>query len=181
MSRLGKKSIQLPAGVEVKIAGSAVTVKGKLGTLEQLCPPGISVQQEQNRLLVTRSGDDKRSRALHGLTRSLIQNHVTGVSEGYRIDLEIVGVSYQAAMGPKGLKLKVGFANEIVVPIPSGVKVEVPNPTYVTVTGTDKQKVGQFAAQVRATRKPEPYKGKGVRYRGEQITRKSGKSFVGSE
>ncbi len=181
MSRLGKQAIAIPPGVEVKIDAVSISVKGKLGTMVERFPPGISARVEGKMIHVGRSGDDKRAKALHGLTRALVQNHVTGVSEGYRIDLEIVGVSYQATASPKALKLKVGYANEVEVPIPAGVKVEVPNPTYVTVFGADKQKVGQFAAQVRSWRKPEPYKGKGIRYRGEHIVRKSGKSFVGSE
>lgn len=181
MSRVGKRPIEVPAGVEVSIAGSRVTVKGKLGTLEQEVPPGIVVAKEEGRIVVTRQGDDKRSRSLHGLTRALLRNHVRGVAEGYRKELEIHGVSYQASVTPKQVTLKVGFANELRFPVPDGVKVEAPNPTLLVLTGPDKQKVGQFAAVLRQARPPEPYKGKGLRYRGEHIQRKQGKSFVGSE
>jgi large subunit ribosomal protein L6 len=181
VSRIGKQPIALPAGVQARVEGSKVTIQGPKGTLVQELPSGIAAASESGRLVVTRRGDDKRSRALHGLARSLLRNHVRGVTQGYRIELEIHGVSYQAALAPKELKLKVGFANDIRLPIPEGVKVEVPNPTFVVVEGADRQKVGQFAANLRAARPPEPYKGKGVRYRGEYIQRKQGKSFVGSE
>jgi len=181
MSRIGSMPIPLPAGVEVTLGGGAATVKGKLGSLVQPLPAEIEVAQEESRLLVRRRGNDKRSRALHGLIRALLSNHVRGVSEGYRKELEIHGVSYQASASGNTLSLKVGFANEIALVVPEGVKVELPNPTLVVVTGVDKQKVGQFAAEIRAARPPEPYKGKGIRYRGEHIHRKQGKSFVGSE
>ena len=181
MSRIGTKPIHVPTGVDVKIDGNKLTVKGPKGTLEHTLPVGITIKQEENRLQVTRSSDDKRGRVLHGLTRSLAYNMVVGVSEGYQINLEIVGVSYQAALNGNKLTLKLGFANEIVLTVPAGVDVEVPNPTAIRVTGPDKQKVGQFAAEVRSARPPEPYKGKGVRYRGEKVQRKQGKSFVGSE
>jgi large subunit ribosomal protein L6 len=181
MSRIGKKPIELPSGVDVTIAGDKVTIKGKKGTLEQRLPPGISAMREENRLVVTRSGDDKRARSFHGLARSLLNNHVKGVSEGYQKDLEVHGVSYQAVVSGQTLTLKLGFANDVKVKIPAGVQVECPNPTLIIVRGADRQKVGQFAAEVRASRKPEPYKGKGVRYRGEHIQRKQGKSFVGGE
>ena len=181
MSRVGKQPIDLPAGVEVTVAGSKVTLKGKLGTLVQELPTGIAVEKKENRLLVTRGGDDKKSRSLHGLTRALLRNHVRGITEGYRKELEIHGVSYQASLTPKQVTLKVGFANELTFAIPEGVKVEAPNPTLLILTGPDKQQVGQFAAVLRQARPPEPYKGKGLRYRGEHIQRKQGKSFVGSE
>ncbi|MDH3590712.1 MAG: 50S ribosomal protein L6 [Planctomycetota bacterium] len=181
MSRIGKQPIPIPSGVDVQVAGEIVTVKGKLGTLTQQVPAGISVATEANQIKVTRINDEKRTRALHGLVRSLLSNNVKGVVDGYKKELEIHGVSYQASATPKEILLKVGFANTIKIAIPEGVKVELPNPTRVVVTGADKQKVGQFAAEVRATRKPEPYKGKGIRYRGEQIQRKQGKSFVGSD
>jgi large subunit ribosomal protein L6 len=131
--------------------------------------------------VVSRENDLKQTRACHGLMRSLLNNHVLGVSEGYKKELEIHGVSYQASASPKAVTLKVGFANEITIAIPQGVTVELPNPTRIVVTGPDKQKVGQFAAVVRSARPPEPYKGKGIRYRDERIQRKQGKSFVGSE
>jgi len=181
MSRVGKQAIDIPGGVEVSIAGRTVTIKGKNGTLTQDIPSGIDVNQEDNRIVVTRKSNVKHVRACHGLVRALLQNHVIGVVDGYRKQLEIVGVSYQASATAEQITLKVGYANDIVVKIPDGVKVELPNPTSIIVTGPDKQKVGQFAAEVRASRKPEPYKGKGVRYRGEHIQRKQGKSFVGSD
>jgi len=181
MSRIGTQPIDLPSGVEVAIAGAKVTVKGKLGTLEQELPPGISVAQEESRLVVSRADNDKKSRAFHGLARALLKNHVVGVSEGYRKELEIHGVSYQASVTPEQVTLKVGFANEIRLHVPDGVTVEAPNPTLLVIKGPDKQKVGQFAAVLRQARPPEPYKGKGLRYRGERIQRKQGKSFVGSE
>ena len=181
MSRIGAKPIAVPSGVEVAIAPNKVTVKGKQGTLEQDLPSGITVAQEENVLVVSRARDSKRQRAFHGLIRALLANHVQGVTEGYKKELQIHGVSYQAAVTPQALTLKVGYANSITLKIPQGVKVECPNPTAVVVTGIDKQKVGQFAAEVRASRPPEPYKGKGIRYRNEHIVRKQGKSFVGSE
>jgi len=181
MSRIGKQPVSIPSGVEVSISGKTVTIKGKLGTLVQELPAGIAVAQEEQALIVTRERDDKQHRALHGLMRALLQNHVVGVVEGYKKELEIHGVSYQASATPTEITLKVGFANSIKLAIPEGVKLEVPNPTYLIITGPDKQKVGQFAAEIRAQRKPEPYKGKGIRYRGEHIQRKAGKSFVGSD
>ena len=181
MSRIGKQPIEVPAGVEVSIAGSTVTVTGKQGTITQDLVEGISATVGVKQVVVERRRNDKRSRALHGLMRALLANHVKGVSEGYRIELEIHGVSYQASATPTELTLKVGFANAIKLAIPEAVKLEVPNPTHLVVTGADKQKVGEFAAKIRQQRKPEPYKGKGIRYRGEQIQRKAGKSFVGSD
>jgi len=181
MSRIGKQPIPVPAGVEVTVAPGRVTLKGKGGTLVQDLPPGIAVEKQENRLLVTRTTDDKKSRSLHGLARALLTNHVLGVTEGYRKELEIHGVSYQANLAPKQVTLKVGYANELTFNVPEGVKVEAPNPTLLIITGADKQKVGQFAAVLRQARPPEPYKGKGLRYRGEHIQRKQGKSFVGSE
>ncbi len=181
MSRIGKLPIDLPSGVDVSIAGAQVTVKGKLGTLVQDLPPGIEASKEENRLVVTRTAADKRTRSFHGLTRALLANHVKGVHEGYKKELEIHGVSYQASVAGDRITLKLGYANEIKIKIPAGVDVTCPNPTHIIVAGPDKQKVGQFAAEVRAARKPEPYKGKGIRHRGEQIQRKQGKSFVGTD
>jgi len=181
MSRIGKKPIDLPAGVDVTVAGSKVTLKGKHGTLEQDLPPGIAAAAEGKQLVVTREGDDKRSRAFHGLARTLLENPVIGVSQGYVKELEVHGVSYQAAVNGQKVTLKVGYSNEVRLEAPAGVKVECPNPTLIVVRGADKQKVGQFAAEIRSARPPEPYKGKGIRYRGEHVQRKQGKSFVGSE
>ena len=181
MSRIGVLPIEVPTGVDVSIAGGKVTIKGKLGTLEHTLLRGIEAVQEENRLVVKRKSNDKRTRGFHGLTRALLFNNVKGVSEGYKKELEIHGVSYQANVSGNTVTLKLGFANEIKLTIPPGVTVEIPNPTRINVSGADKQKVGQFAAELRAARKPEPYKGKGVRYRGERVQRKQGKSFVGTE
>jgi large subunit ribosomal protein L6 len=181
MSRVGKQPIDLPAGVEVAVSGRKVTVKGKLGTLEQELPRGIEAKQEGTRLVVTRTGDDAGSRALHGLARALLRNHVRGVSQGYVKELEIQGVSYQASVSGQKISLKVGYANDVRLEAPAGVKVECPNPTLIVIRGADRQKVGQLAAEIRAMRPPEPYKGKGIRYKGEYVQRKQGKSFVGTE
>ncbi len=181
MSRVGKQPIEVPAGVEIAVAGRKVTVKGKLGTLEQELPAGIEAKQDGAKLVVTRQKDDPQSRALHGLARALLRNHVRGVSQGYVKELEVHGVSYQAAVNGQRVTLKLGYANEIRFEAPQGVKVECPNPTLIVVRGADRQKVGQFAAEMRAARPPEPYKGKGIRFKGEHVERKQGKSFVGTE
>jgi large subunit ribosomal protein L6 len=181
MSRVGKQPIEIPTGVEVAVAGRKVTVKGKLGTLEQELPSGIEAKQDGGKLVVTRQKDDQQSRALHGLARALLRNHVRGVSQGYLKELEVHGVSYQAAVNGQRISLKLGYANEVRFEAPAGVKVECPNPTLIVIRGADRQKVGQFAAEIRAVRPPEPYKGKGVRYKGEHVERKQGKSFVGTE
>jgi len=182
VSRIGLKPIPLPAGVEAVVAGAKVTIQGKLGKLEYPLPAGISARvDEKRRLCLQRTAESKQVRSLHGLSRAILANHVRGVETGYEKQLEIIGVSYQCIASPKALTLKLGFANEIVLPIPEGVKVQVPNPTSISLRGADRQVVGQFAAQIRAARKPEPYKGKGVRYRGEVVPRKQGKSFVASE
>ncbi|MHB8245204.1 MAG: 50S ribosomal protein L6 [Acidimicrobiales bacterium] len=177
MSRVGKAPIPVPSGVEVRIAGSRVTVTGPKGTLERDLPGDITVRQDDSTLLVERPDDERQNRALHGLTRSLVANMVTGVTAGYSKDLEIVGVGYRAA--PKGsnqLELALGFSHPVVVNAPDGVSFEVPAPTRITVRGIDKEKVGQVAADIRKIRKPEPYKGKGVRYAGEVVQRKAGKA-----
>jgi len=181
MSRIGKQAVETPSGVEVKVASGKVTVKGKLGTLEHALPSGIEVSHAGGKISVTRTREDQQGRALHGLTRSILAGMVKGVTQGYEQQLEIVGVSYQASATPKVLALKLGYANEIKLPIPAGITVVVPNPTSLTVKGPNKQLVGQFAAQIRSQRPPEPYKGKGIRYRGEYVPRKQGKSFVGGE
>ena len=181
MSRIGRQPIPIPSGVDVAISGDTVTFKGKAGSLEQTLPPGIAVTNEDGKLVVTRKNEEKKTRAFHGLARALLANHVKGVVDVYKKELEIHGVSYQAAVNGQTVTMKVGFANSIVLTAPAGVKIEAPNPTLLVVTGPDKQKVGQFAAELRSARKPEPYKGKGVRYRGERIQRKQGKSFVGSD
>ena len=181
MSRVGKQPIEVPAGVEVAVSGRKVTVKGKLGSLEQELPQGIDAKVEGGNVLVTRNGDSARSKALHGLARALLRNHVRGVSQGYVKELEIQGVSYQASVAGQKVTLKVGYANDVKLEAPAGVKVECPNPTLIVIRGADRQKVGQLAAEIRGMRPPEPYKGKVIRYKGEHVQRKQGKSFVGTE
>ena len=177
MSRIGKQPITIPGGVDVSLDGQHVTVKGPKGTLEHDVPETITVSLDGDTLLVTRPDDERQNRALHGLTRSLVANMVTGVSDGFSRDLEIVGVGYRAtAAGPTRLELQVGYSHPVAVDAPAGVEFEVPAPTRITVKGYDKQLVGQVAADIRKIRKPEPYKGKGVRYAGERIVRKAGKS-----
>jgi large subunit ribosomal protein L6 len=177
MSRVGKQPIRIPSGVEVTLEGRSVLVKGPKGTLEHRTPETISVTRDGDELLVTRPDDERANRALHGLTRSLVQNMVVGVSEGYVRELEIVGVGYRAqAQGPSKLELQVGYSHPVPVEAPEGVTFEVPVPTRIIVRGFDKQLVGQVAADIRKVRKPEPYKGKGIRYADERVLRKAGKS-----
>jgi large subunit ribosomal protein L6 len=178
MSRIGKKPVSVPDGVKVELNGSTICVEGPKGKLEYVHRPEIQVQVEDDGKTVTvcRSSDDRPARAFHGLTRSLINNMVNGVKDGYEKRLEIVGVGYLASVQNNVLQLRVGFANEIHKPIPQGLDVTCPDQTHVVVQGCDKQKVGQFAAEVRAVRKPEPYKGKGIRYQGEHVKIKPGKS-----
>jgi large subunit ribosomal protein L6 len=177
MSRIGSTPITVPSGVEINVAGSDVTVKGPKGTLSHVVPESISVAVDDGTVNVSRANDERSSRALHGLTRSLVNNMVLGVSEGFRKDLEIVGVGYRAnARGPGKLELALGFSHSVTVEAPEGVSFEVPEPTKIGVVGIDKQVVGQVAAEIRAYRKPEPYKGKGVRYVGERVMRKAGKA-----
>ncbi len=178
MSRIGKKPIEIPSGVKVSVAEREITVEGKLGKLVWSHRPEVvvKVDDEAKAVVVTREKDDRQDRAYHGLTRSLIQNMVAGVTSGYEKRLEIHGVGYLGAVQGDVLQLRVGFANEIHKKIPAGVEVTCPDQTHVVIKGIDKQKVGQFAAEVRAVRKPEPYKGKGVRYEGEQVRRKAGKT-----
>ena len=177
MSRVGKMPIPVPTGVEVTINGSHVTVKGPKGTLEHDAPETITIAREGDELMVTRPDDERENRALHGLTRSLVANMVTGVSEGFVRELEIVGVGYRAAAsGPQRLEIQVGYSHPVHVDAPAGIEFEVPAPTRITVRGFDKQLVGQVAADIRKIRKPEPYKGKGIRYANELVQRKAGKS-----
>jgi large subunit ribosomal protein L6 len=177
MSRIGKQPITIPAGVDVSLDGSRVTVKGPKGTLEHEAPETITISREGDDLVVTRPDDARQNRALHGLTRSLIANMVQGVSEGYSRDLEIVGVGYRAiAQGPSKLELQLGFSHPVHFDAPDGITFEVPQATKITVRGFDKQLVGQVAANIRKIRKPEPYKGKGIRYADERVLRKAGKS-----
>jgi large subunit ribosomal protein L6 len=177
MSRIGRSPIAVPSSVTVTLGEGSVTVKGPQGTLERQLPTGISITQEGDELLVSRPDDERRHRALHGLSRSLVANMVVGVTEGFSKDLEIVGVGYRAnAKGPGSLELALGFSHPVLVEAPDGITFDVPLPTRITVRGIDKEKVGQVAADIRKLRKPEPYKGKGVRYAGERVLRKAGKA-----
>jgi large subunit ribosomal protein L6 len=177
MSRIGRTPIAVPAGVEVTVAERQVTVKGPNGTLRRPVPGEITIRQEDSTLLVERPDDQRQNRALHGLTRTLVANMVTGVTAGFSKDLEIVGVGYRAtAKGPGQIELALGFSHPVVVDAPEGITFEVPQPTRISVKGIDKELVGQVAANIRKIRKPEPYKGKGVRYAGERVIRKAGKA-----
>ena len=177
MSRIGKSPITVPSGVDVAISGSHVTVKGPKGSLERTVPSNITVRQDGDTLVVERPNDERQNRALHGLVRSLVNNMVVGVTTGFRKELEIVGVGYRAtAQGPSALQLALGFSHPVNVKAPEGITFEVPSPTRIVVNGIDKEAVGQVAADIRAWRKPEPYKGKGVRYLGEHVQRKAGKA-----
>jgi large subunit ribosomal protein L6 len=177
MSRVGRKPIPVPSGVEVSFNGPVVTVKGPRGTLTRELVPDISLSQEGDTIVVTRPSDEREHRALHGLTRTLVSNMVVGVSDGFTKDLEIVGVGYRATLqSPTRLELALGFSHPVYVEAPEGITFEVPAPTRISVKGTNKETVGQVAANIRKIRKPEPYKGKGVRYAGERILRKAGKA-----
>lgn len=177
MSRIGKSPIPIPSGVEVTLGDRDVTVKGPRGTLARSLPGQITVRQADSTLLVERPDDERVNRSLHGLTRSLVNNMVVGVTDGFNKDLEIVGVGYRAiARGPGQIELALGFSHPVVVEAPEGVSFEVPQPTRISVRGIDKELVGQVAANIRKIRKPEPYKGKGVRYAGERVIRKAGKA-----
>jgi large subunit ribosomal protein L6 len=177
VSRIGRKPIPIPSGVDVQLDGRRVVVKGPKGTLERQLVPDITLARDGDTLLVTRPSDERQHRALHGLTRSLVANMVTGVSDGFVRELEIVGVGYRAtAQGPTRIELALGFSHPVHVEAPEGITFEVPSPTRITVRGADKELVGQVAANIRKIRKPEPYKGKGVRYAGERVVRKAGKA-----
>jgi large subunit ribosomal protein L6 len=176
MSRIGKKPVAIPSGVEVRLDGSTVVVKGPKGELETaILADLVDVAIQDNEVVVTPKNDSKPARSAWGLTRSLINNMVTGVTEGFQKKLEIVGVGYRAQLQGRNLKLNLGFSHDVVYEVPEGITIEVPQPTEIVVSGIDKQKVGQVAAEIRAWRPPEPYKGKGVRYAGEYIFRKEGK------
>ena len=181
MSRIGRKPIVIPAGVEVKIDGSNVTVKGPKGTLNSHINPIITAKVENGEVVVTRPNDEKEARSLHGLTRTLISNMVEGVTNGYSKTLIIEGVGYRAAKQGKNVVLNLGYSHQVIVSETEDIKLEVPQPNQIVVSGIDKQKVGQFACEVRAKRPPEPYKGKGIRYDGEVIIRKEGKAGKGAK
>jgi large subunit ribosomal protein L6 len=180
MSRIGKQPVAVPAGVKISTANNEIAVEGPLGKLAWAMRPEVSATFDEGKkqVIVARAGDTRQARALHGLSRAIIQNMVVGVTKGYEKRLEIVGVGYLAAVQKGVLQMRVGYANEIQMPIPTGLTVTCPDQTHVVVKGTDKQQVGQFAAEVRAVRKPEPYKGKGVRYEGEAVRRKAGKAMT---
>lgn len=177
MSRIGQAPIPVPGGVDVTVADGQITVKGPKGTLSRPIPGAITVRQEGEELLVERPDDARENRSLHGLTRTLVNNMVVGVTDGFRKELEIQGVGYRAtAQGPAALELALGFSHTVKVNAPDGITFDVPSPTRIDVVGIDKEVVGQVAANIRALRKPEPYKGKGVRYVGEYVQRKAGKA-----
>jgi large subunit ribosomal protein L6 len=177
MSRIGKAPITVPAGVDVKVDGRRISVTGPKGTLERQIPGTITVSQDGDTLTVERPNDENKVKAMHGLTRSLVNNMVIGVTEGFKKNLEIVGVGYRAeAQGPGALRLNLGFSHPVDVKAPDGITFEVPVQTQVVVVGIDKEVVGQVAADIRSIRKPEPYKGKGVRYAGERVLRKAGQA-----
>jgi large subunit ribosomal protein L6 len=177
MSRIGKSPIPVPSGVDVAISGAHISVKGPKGTLERDIPGVITVRQDGDNLVVERPDDERQNRAMHGLVRSLVNNMVLGVTQGFRKELEIVGVGYRAtAKGPGAMELALGFSHPVSITAPDGITFEVPAPNRIVVTGIDKEAVGQVAADIRAWRKPEPYKGKGVRYAGEYVQRKAGKA-----
>lgn len=176
MSRIGKKPVQIPAGVDVAVDGSHVTVKGPKGQLELDVYSKLSVSIEENVLTVSRPDDERETRARHGLTRALIQNMVTGVSEGYTKSLELAGVGYRVQLKGKDLELSLGYSHPVNYAAPEGITFEVPDNTHINVKGIDKQQVGQVAAEIRTKRPPEPYKGKGIHYVGEHIRRKLGKA-----
>ncbi len=178
MSRVGKAPITLPNGVDVKVSGNIVEVKGPKGSLTQDVDPAIHVSVDDGTVHVGRDNDERSSRALHGLYRSLINNMAIGVSEGYSKELTAVGVGYRAALKGESLELQVGFSHPVKVDAPDGITFEVPEPTKIIVSGIDKQLVGQVAANIRAVRPPEPYKGKGIRYVDEHVRRKAGKAGV---
>jgi large subunit ribosomal protein L6 len=176
MSRIGKQPVAIPKGVDVTVDGSTIRVKGPKGDLSMDAPGGISLEVDDGEVTVGRPSDLARDKALHGLTRSLVSNMVQGVTEGFSRTLEIVGVGYRADKKGRGITMNLGFSHPVEYEPPQGIDLEVPNQTTVKVSGPDKQQVGQTAAEIRAFRPPEPYKGKGIRYQGEQIRRKAGKT-----
>ena len=181
MSRIGKNPIIIPAGVDVKLDGNVLTVKGAKGTLTQKIRQEITVKIEGSEIVVTRINDEKTARSLHGLTRTLIANMVEGVSNGFTKTLEVNGIGYRAQKQGNNLVMNLGFSHQVIMPEIEGISIDVPNPNLVVVSGPDKQVVGQFAAEIREKRPPEPYKGKGIRYQGEYVRRKEGKAGKGAK
>lgn len=176
MSRIGLKPITIPAGVDVNIDNNTVTVKGPNGTLTMDAHPNMAISVEGSEIIVSRPNDQKENRSLHGLTRSLIANMVTGVTEGFKKTLEVNGVGYRVQLQGSTLVMNLGFSHQVTMEAPEGIKIECPSANAIIVSGADKQKVGQFAAQIREKRPPEPYKGKGIKYSDEHIRRKEGKA-----
>ena len=176
MSRIGKQPIEIPSGVDVAVDGTTVTVKGPRGQLSQTFHAEMTLTVANGELSVGRPNDEGFFRGLHGLTRTLIANMIEGVTKGYEKSLEIVGVGYRAAMKGKDIELQVGYSHPVLVPVPDGIEFEVPTPTQIIVRGNDKAAVGEIAAKIRKVRKPEPYKGKGIRYQGEYVRKKAGKA-----
>ena len=181
MSRIGRKPINIPTGVDVKVDGSVVTVKGPKGTLTHSFHPNMAISVEGNELIVTRPNDEKENKALHGLTRTLVHNMVVGVTEGFKKELEVNGVGYCVQKQGKNLVMNLGYSHQVIVPEVDGITIEVPSANKITILGADKQQVGQFAAEVREKRPPEPYKGKGIRYVGEYVRHKEGKAGKGAK
>ena len=179
MSRIGRKPITIPAGVKVTVDGNKVTVAGPKGTLDSTFHAKMAIAVEGGNVVVSRPDDTNESKALHGLTRTLISNMVTGVSEGFTKDLEVIGVGYRVAKQGTNLVMNLGYSHQVIIPESDGIKFECPDPNKIKVIGIDKQKVGQVAAEIREKRPPEPYKGKGIRYAGEYIIRKEGKTGKG--
>jgi len=181
MSRIGRKPIAIPAGVEVAVDGHTVTVKGPKGTLTETFHPDMQIGVEAGNVVVTRPSEDKMHKSLHGLTRTLVSNMITGVNTGFKKELEINGVGYRAAKQGTNLVMNLGYSHQVIVPEVDGITIEVPAPNKINVLGADKQKVGQFAAEIREKRPPEPYKGKGIKYINEVIIRKEGKAAKGGK
>ena len=181
MSRIGRKPITIPAGVEVKVDGSVVTVKGPKGTLTNTFNADMAIAVEGAEVVVTRPSDNKEHRSLHGLTRTLIANMVQGVTEGFKKELQVNGVGYRVQKQGTNLVMNLGYSHQVIMAEPEGITIEVPGPNSIIISGADKQKVGQFAAEVREKRPPEPYKGKGIKYIDEHIRRKEGKAAKGSK
>lgn len=181
MSRIGKKPISVPAGVDVKIDGTTVTVKGPKGTLVEKFNKDMIIKLEGSEVIVERPSEDKLHKSLHGLTRTLISNMIEGVTNGYSKTLEIEGIGYRAAKQGTNVVMNLGYSHQVTVPETADIKLDVPNPNTIVVNGIDKQKVGQYAAEIREKRPPEPYKGKGIRYQGERIIRKEGKAAKGKK
>ncbi len=181
MSRIGKKPIAIPAGVDVKLNGSEITVKGPKGELKDTLRPEMEIVIENSEIIVKRPNDDQLNRSLHGLTRTLIANMVEGVTEGFKKELDVNGVGYRVQKQGKNLVMNLGFSHQVIVEEPAGITIDVPGPNKIIVSGSDKQAVGQLAAQIREKRPPEPYKGKGIKYVDEHIRRKEGKAAKGAK